>query len=142
MQHTSNRAIRASLFAALFAVTPALVNAQEPAQDEMPVCVATIDAEALPAGEASVPAMFTLTENIGEVTAIEAGESGLSIADPAEEEATEMATEEAAEATEMAAEASITAHIWLSTLEAQAGQFEVHLVGTEGTCAAQVTIEG
>ncbi len=142
MQYTSNRALRVSLFAALFAVAPSLVSAQEPAQEEMPACVATLNAEALPVGEAVVEASFALTQGIGEVTAIEAGESGLSIADSAEEDATEMATEEAAEASEMAAEAHNVAQIWLSTLEVEAGVHEVTLIGTEGTCTAQITIEG
>ena len=134
------RTARVAVLGALFAVAPGVVGAQEA---EAPVCTATVEAAALPAGEAAVELTFSLSEAIGEVTAIEAGESGISIASPEDAEPTEMATdEEAPEATEMATEGMSTAVVWLSTLEAHAGTYEISLIGAEGTCKAEITVEG
>ena len=95
------------------------------------------------AGEAAVQLTFSLSESIGLVTGVEGGESGLQIASPEDLACTDMASdEEAPHAIAMASEGLPAALVWLNTLEAQAGSFEISLIGVEGTCRAEITFEG
>jgi len=139
MSNLSNRVIRAAVVGGLFALTPALVGAQEQEQE---LCTATLDVASIPAGEAATPVTFSLSQSIGEVTGIEAGESGLSVASPEDLELSEMASEETPKVIEMSAESEGVAQIWLSTLEAQPGTYEVTLNSEAGSCTAVVTVEG
>lgn len=141
MSNLSNRVIRTALVGGLFALTPALASAQE-TEAEYNLCTATVDVASIPAGEAATPVTFSLSESIGEVTGIEAGESGLRTASPEDLGQSEMATEEAPKVIEMSAESEGIAQIWLNTLEAQPGTFEVTLNSETGSCTAVVTVEG
>lgn len=139
MSNLSNRVIRTAIVGGLFALTPALASAQE---QELAVCTATVDVASIPAGAAATPVTFSLSESIGEVTGVEAGESGVRIASPEDLERSEMATEEAPKVIEMSAESEGVAQIWLNTLEAQPGTYELTLSSEAGSCTAVVTVEG
>jgi hypothetical protein len=136
------------LLAALFVgLVPGAVLAQE--QDEVEVeeitaCTVEVDPAELPAGEAAIHVLATLSENLGPLTGFEAPEeSGIVIADPADIPRAEMANEGEEEVAplpiELGAEANVFT-VWLSTEEAVAGAFDVRFTTAEGYCDARINV--
>ncbi|HUG01833.1 MAG TPA: hypothetical protein VML95_08210, partial [Longimicrobiales bacterium] len=140
------------LLAALFVgLVPGAVLAQE--QDEVEVeveveeitgCTVEVDPAELPAGEAAIHALATLSENLGPLTGFEAPEeSGIVIADAANIPRAEMANEGEEEVAplpiELGAEANVFT-VWLSTEEAVPGAFDVRFTTAEGYCGARINV--
>lgn len=129
---------------ALLAVMPLALSAQDVEDVEIQQCVAELAPAVIDADEGDVQ-HFTarLSEDIGEITNVEApAESGIAIATP-NEELSEMAAPEEGEETEMAdmATEGFSAALWLSAKDATPGTYEIVLQGENGTCAAQITVE-
>lgn len=131
--------LAATFFLALpIAFAPNGVSAQDVEAPQM--CTASVQPAAITAGEAAVHLVATLSEDIGSVTGIQSAESGIAVASPEELPRTEMSTDaEAPKAIAMTAEGN-TVGLWLNTLGAEAGTFQVVLEGESGMCHAEVTV--
>ena len=158
MRSTPKHALPLALLLAVpFALVPNAVMAQEAeaqeaeAQeaDEIQACTAAVTPSQIPAGEAAVKVTVTFTEDFGAIDGLQAPEgSGLAIVSPEEVPMEELANSEeeaAAEAEEMVADEAAGANtfvVWLNSLEATAGTFDVTLIGENGTCTASVEVTG
>jgi len=144
MSFTPQHALRlAALLALPFALGPEAATAQEAEATEVQACTAVLSPALVPAGEAVVKVLATLTQDIGTIDGLKAPEgSGLAIVSPEDVPMEEMANSEGeatAEATEMV-DAEDTFIVWLNALEANAGEFDITLVGELGTCTATVEV--
>lgn len=127
---------------ALFAPQAAVAQ-EEPVEAEVPQCMAVIDVEAIPAGEAAVAITFTLSEDVGAITGIESPESGLAIAAPEDLPRVDMANEDAPapEPIQMSNDAENTFTVYLNSAQAQEGTHDLWLIGEQGRCASQVVVQ-
>lgn len=121
----------------------AAVAQEEPVEAEVPQCMAEIDVEAIPAGEAAVAVTFTLSEDVGAITGVESPASGLAIAAPEDLPRVDMANEDvpAPEPIQMSSEAVNTFIVYLNTAQAQEGTHDLWLIGEQGRCASQVVVQ-
>ena len=145
MEVTTMRGIiPVALLAALpLALSADAASAQDAQDAEIQQCVAELTPAAIDASGVVQHVNARLSEDIGEITGIEApAESGLAIATPDEVEMAEMSTEEAAEEemADMATE-GFSAALWLSAKDATPGTYQIVLQGENGTCATEVTVE-
>lgn len=142
MEHASTGFLALALSALL---VPAALQAQEQEQQpQQQECTAQVNPEAVEPGQSAVKVKATLSSSVGQVRGFEAPGSGLKPADPAEiGKKTGMAREEGQQPpqpVEMAAGDQTIAILWLNTEDASAGDHQVTLQGTDGTCAATVRV--
>lgn len=137
LKRSLNTAVALALALAFF-VTGAM--AQEPAFPAAAQCTAQASPGEVPAGEAAFRVTFNLSEGIGSVTGVQAAEgSGLALASPGDIPRAEMANpEEEARPIELAEANAVI--VWLSTAGAQAGEYDLTLLGEGGACDATVTV--
>jgi hypothetical protein len=130
----------AAVLALTFFATTAV--AQETEAQE--ACHASFSPATIPAGQAAVEVTADLSSAIGVVSAIKAPEeSGVAKASMADLEVATMASpadDGQKETIEMAAEGN-QAEVWLTTVNATAGTYEVELTGDDGSCRGEITIE-
>lgn len=129
----------ASLMGLAFAIAigTAPASAQEPALSGGQ-CTAELAPAQVQSGEAAVSVTAVLSEQVGEVTGLEAAESGITIASPSDLPRTEMAAEESPQPINLAEGNSWT--IWINTSQAAPGTYDVTFTGSEGTCQGQLTV--
>jgi hypothetical protein len=145
MRKLTRAAIPVAMTAALgFVLAPSTVRAQEQEMAEsQATCTAQIDPATIQAGQKAVQVKVKLSEKVGNIESIEAGESGIALASMADLPKADMARadEDAApKVIEMAADGT-TATLWLNTEQAKTGAQHIGLKGEQGSCTAQVTIE-
>lgn len=140
--------VKPFLVAALFVgLVPGAVLAQEQGEaevEEITACTVAVEPADLPAGEAAIHVLATLSEDVGPITGFEAPEeSGIVIADTKDIPLTEMAeegeVEKAPKPIELGAEANVFT-VWLSTAEAVAGAFDVRFVAGDAYCDARLNV--
>lgn len=119
-------------------ISPASAQDQEEAQ-AVPQCTAEVAPAQIEAGAPAVQLTVVLSEPVGEVTGLEAPESGISVAAAGDLPRTEMAAETAPAPITLADQGNAW-NIWLNTTQATPGTHEVTFTGTEGTCQAQITV--
>jgi hypothetical protein len=137
MQTLSRSLAGLAALACVFAVGISPVSAQE--QDAAPQCTAEVAPAQIEAGAPAVQLTVALSEDVGEITGLEAPESGISVAAPGDLPRTEMAAETAPQPIALADQGNAWT-IWLNTTQAAPGTHEVTFTGTDGTCQAQVTV--
>lgn len=146
MRTTTKQALSGFLALALSVIVlPGAADAQEQEAQQQQECTAQVNPEAVETGQSAVKVKATLASPVGQVRGFEAPGSGLKPADPAEigKKKTEMAREEEQQPpqpVEMAAGDQATVILWLNTEDASAGDHQVTLQGTDGTCAATVSV--
>jgi len=131
----------AAVLALTFFATTAVAQETETQQE---ACHASFSPATIPAGQAAVEVTADLSSAIGVVSAIKAPEeSGVAKATMADLEVATMASpadDGQQETIEMAAEGN-QAEVWLTTVNATAGTYEVELTGDDGSCFGEITIE-
>lgn len=136
---------RAAVVGALAALPLGLGAGELAAQEEAPagqeVCTAQLTPATVPAGETPVKVKVELSQGIGALTGLEAGESGLALARIDAEAEQEMAAEGEAEAETL--ELAENEHlVRFDATNAQPGEFTIIFEGEAGECSASVTVEG
>ncbi len=131
---------------AAFAMAPA-VHAQDTgtkAEAEQNACTAQVNPASIQAGQKAVQVQATLSQSVGAITSVDAGESGLELAAASDLPKSEMSrseTDAEPQPIQMAAEGN-SATLWFNTANAKPGQQHLTLKGEQGDCTAQVTVEG
>jgi hypothetical protein len=128
--------------AAAFVGTPHDVTAQvatPAAPAAAPVCTAEVLPAEIAAGVTAVRLSVVLSEDVGNVTSMEAAEgSGITVSAPADLPRVPLATEEP-----QAIAAGIgenTWNVWVNTNEVDPGTHAVTFIGPEGRCTADLTV--
>lgn len=136
--YTLSRSV-AGLMSLAFAIAigTAPASAQEPSLSGGQ-CTAELAPAQVQSGEAAVSVTAVLSEQVGEVTGVEAPGSGVAIAAPEDLPRTEMAAEERPRPINLTEGNSWT--IWLDTSQAAPGTYEVTFTGSEGSCQGQLTV--
>lgn len=137
MQPLSRSVAGLSALACAFALGFSPASAQEPAA--APQCSAEVAPAQIEAGAPAVQLTVVLSEDVGEITGLEAPQSGLSVAAPGDLPRTDMAAETRPEPIKMADQGNAWT-IWLNTTQAQSGTHEVAFTASEGACRAQITV--
>ncbi len=139
MQTLSRSLAGLAALACVFALGISPVSAQEPEAEAAPQCTAEVAPAQIEAGAPAVQLTVALSEDVGEVTGVEAPEAGISVAAPGDLPRTDMAAETAPQPIAMADQGNAWT-IWLNTTQATPGTHEVTFTGTDGTCQAQITV--
>lgn len=104
-------------------------------------CTAELSPSEVDAGKAAVELSVTLSESVGAVHGLEAPPgSGISLASPSDVPRTRMARPDEARETIAMGESESSWAMWLNTANAQAGVYRVVLLGSEGQCVGEVTV--
>jgi len=139
MKNVFKTSIPAALMLALpFALAPQTAQAQD--IEEPQACTVEVMSGEIAAGEAAVPLMASLSESVGAVSGIEAGESGISISAPEDLPRTEMAAETDTRTPIEMADVGNSLTLWLNTTGAAPGTHEIVIQGELGQCTATVTV--
>lgn len=137
MQPLSRSMAGLSTLAFAFALGFSPVTAQEP--EAAPQCTAEVAPAQIEAGAPAVQLTVVLSEDVGEITGLEAPQSGLAVATPGDLPRTDMAADARPEPIKLAEQGNAWT-VWLNTTEAQSGTHEVAFTASEGTCRAQITV--
>lgn len=125
-----------------FALLPQTAEAQE--QEGQMECAVEVSPQSILAGQPAVPVEGRLTQDIGDVESLEAGESGLAIASPEDIGRTELARTEGEEPPQPVETSrtgdQIKATVWLNTEDVEPGTHGFVLVGENGTCAGEIEV--
>jgi hypothetical protein len=129
----------AGLMSLAFAITlgAAPASAQAPSLSGGQ-CTAELAPAQVQSGQTAVSVTAVLSEQVGEVTGLEAPESGITVAAPEDLPRTEMAAEERPQPINLAEGNAWT--IWINTSQAAPGTYDVTFTGSEGTCQGQLTV--
>lgn len=115
---------------------------QEGQQEAQQECAVEVSPQKILTGQPAVPVEGRLTQGIGDVNSLEAGESGLALASPEDIGRTEMARTEGEEAprpVEMSRTGN-QARVWLNTKDVEPGTHGFVLVGENATCAGEIEV--
>jgi hypothetical protein len=129
--------------AAAFLALPAALAAQQPEpaqQQQQPACVASFMPTELAVGQEAAEVTITVSEAIGEVTELEAGESGIALAEADALPRTPLAAPDEPPAPIRMGDAENQWIVYLNTVNAQAGSHELTFRSEQGSCAGQVTV--
>lgn len=130
-----------ALVAALVAL-PAHVTAQQPAQQQQQACTADVTPAQLQVGAEATPLMITVSQAIGEVSGVEAGESGITLAEAGDLPRTPLAAPDEAPRPIRMGDSETQWIVYLNTVEAEPGQHEITFRSDRGECTAQITVGG
>lgn len=125
--------------AGALALLPAQVDAQvgqpqQPEQQEQAQCVATLQPQQdVRVGEGALELTVQLSEDVGAITGVEGGQSGITTTRPEDMPRTEMAAEEQPQPITLG-EGQNQWKVYVNTQEAQPGQQRLVLVGERGMC--------
>jgi hypothetical protein len=137
---------RTSLFGIALAVAlvglPAGVTAQQPGQQQQEACTARISPTQLAAGEAATPVTITVSRTIGDVTGVDAGESGITLAEASALPRTPLAGPNERPTPIRMGDSENQWIVYLSTTEAEAGPHELTFRSERGACTGQLTVAG
>ncbi len=138
----SNALLPALVLALPFAASPQALTAQEQAEPQQ--CTAEVLPLEVAAGQPAVRVAFTLSEDVGTISAIQAPEdTGILIAAPEDLPRQDMANPDTPpKPIEMSREDANVAVLWLNTNAAVPGTHEVSLTGENGSCVAHLTVTG
>ena len=130
--------LAAAITAAALGFAPGAQAQEAPTLD---ACVAEASPLQVPAAAPAVQVTFNLSEDIGAIGDIEASESsGLAVAAPEDMPRTEMSADPS-EAQPIQMTGQNVWILWLNTENAEAGEHEFQVVGTDGTCTATLTVQ-
>lgn len=135
--------VLAFAFAALAA--PEAVHAQEQAeQAETAECTVEVQPNAVQAGERAVALEIRLSQEIGEVTGLTSPDgSGVTLASSDDLARIDMArqTEGQPQPIQMSAEESRSATVWVNTVDATPGSYQVSFDSEQSGCTATLKVE-
>lgn len=119
--------------------SPPELAAQEPSEG---ICTATATPSEVPAGQDAVRVTFSFSEAIGIVSELGTPEeSAVRLATSAELPRQEMANpENPATPIQMSNEGDTQVHLWLNTADAASGEYEVNILGSEGSCKGLLVV--
>lgn len=137
MQTLSRSVAGLATLALALAIGTSQASAQEPTL-EPAQCTAELAPAQVQGGEAAVALTVVLSEQVGEVTGLEAADSGITVASPGDVGRTEMAAEERPQPIDLAEGNTWT--IWVNTSQATPGTYDVTFTGSEGECQGQLTV--
>lgn len=132
--------------AAALAFAPATAHAQDTgmkADAQQNACTAQVSPASVQVGQKAVQVEATLSQSVGVIKTVDAGDSGIALASAADLPKSEMARSEKdgePQPIQMAAEGN-SATLWLNTSSAKAGDQHLTLQGEKGSCTAQLTVE-
>lgn len=117
------------------ALAPVGLNAQE--------CTATITPAQVQAGQQAVRLNVRFSEDVGELTRLQAADSGITVAEAGDLPRTDLAANAPApRPIAMAEGQQNTWTVFLNTEDARPGSHRITFVGAEGGCTAQLTVQG
>lgn len=125
-------------FAALAALVPFSFTAVDASAQ---ACTATVQSSEVASGSAAERIEVALTQPIGSVTSFDSSEqSGLKLAEPGDLPRMAMAAgDDEPTPIQMANEENLVT-IWVNSVDAEPGEYQFLLLGSEGECQGTVTI--
>lgn len=115
--------------------TPISLRAQE--------CTATITPAQVQAGQQAVRLNVRFSEDVGDLTRLQAADSGITVAEAGDLPRTDLAANAPApRPIAMAEGQQNTWTVYVNTEDARPGSHRVTFVGAEGGCTAQLTVQG
>lgn len=126
-------------FAAMAALVPLSFTATELNAQE--ACQATVQPAEVASGNAAERIEVALTQSIGSITSFESAEqSGLKLAEPGDLPRMAMAADDDRPTPIQMANEENRVTIWINSVDAEPGQYQFLLLGSEGECQGTVTV--
>jgi hypothetical protein len=145
MQQQKKISIFGLALAAAFVALPGQATAQIPAQPQpqpqtQEQCQAQVSPAQLQAGARAAEVRITVSQPIGDVTGVEAGNSGIELASAEDLPRTPLANPDQPQRPIRMGDAPNQWIVYLNTAEARAGEHELTFQSARGTCTARVTV--
>ena len=136
-QHMKTSLCGMALMAALLAL-PSSLAAQQPAQQE--ACTARVSPTQVAAGQEAAQVTITVSRAIGNVAAIDGGESGITVAEPSALPRTPLAGPDSPPTPIRMGDSESQWIVYLNTTEAAAGTHELTFQSERGACTGQIAV--
>jgi hypothetical protein len=142
MQPQRKTSLLGIALAAALVGLPASLMAQQPGQQQQEACTARISPTQLAAGEAATQVTITVSQPIGEVTGVDGGESGITLAEASALPRTPLAGPDDRPTPIRMGDSEGQWIVYLNTTEAEAGQHELAFRSERGACTGQIAVGG